>query len=220
MIKIQNNDKERGKLSFVSDMSVSVANAIRRSVVEIPIMAIDEVEITKNDSALYDEMLAHRIGLIPVETKGNKEVKFALKEKGPKIVYSSDMKPSTGVDLKIPIVILDKEQEVELVGEARLGKGVEHVKHSPGLVYYKHDLDDEILDFVRVDEEGKIVIDEEDLVNKGLSEDKIKNIKSVKEINNIVFSIESWGQIDVREIFVGAVDVLQGNLKELDKGVK
>ena len=117
-------------------------------------------------------------------------------------------------------VILDKEQEVELVGEARLGKGVEHVKHSPGLVYYKHDLDDEILDFVRVDEEGKIVIDEEDLVNKGLSEDKIKNIKSVKEINNIVFSIESWGQIDVREIFVGAVDVLQGNLKELDKGVK
>tara|TARA_B100001971_G_C18120152_1_gene498981 strand:- start:106 stop:768 length:663 start_codon:yes stop_codon:yes gene_type:complete len=220
MIKIQKYEKDKGKISFVSDMDVSVANAIRRSVVEIPIMAIDEVEITKNDSALYDEMLAHRIGLVPIETKGNKEIKFALKAKGPGTVYSSDMSPSTGVDLKIPLVILDKDQEVEVVGEARLGKGIDHVKHSPGLLYYKHDVDDEILDFVRVDEDGKVFIDEEDLKNKGLDENKIKEIKGVKEIKDLVINIESWGQIEVKDIFLNAISALQDNLKELDKGVK
>ena len=51
MIKLKNYDKKQGKISFITDMSISLANAIRRSVLEIPIMAIDEVEIIKNDSA-------------------------------------------------------------------------------------------------------------------------------------------------------------------------
>ena len=55
MIKIKNYDKKNHKLSFITDMDVSLANAIRRSVLEIPVMAIDEVEIIKNDSALENE---------------------------------------------------------------------------------------------------------------------------------------------------------------------
>ena len=95
MIKIQDNNEERQKLSFVSDISTSLANAIRRSVLEIPVLAIDEVEIIKNDSALYDEVIAHRLGLVPIKTdKSTKEVKFKLKEIGPKMVYSSNIKPS------------------------------------------------------------------------------------------------------------------------------
>ena len=53
MIKIKNYNKEEQKISFITDMSISLANAIRRSVLEIPIMAIDGVDISKNDSALY-----------------------------------------------------------------------------------------------------------------------------------------------------------------------
>ena len=50
----------------------SLANAVRRSVAEVPTLAIDEVEIYKNDSPLYDEMLALRLGLVPLKTeKGN-----------------------------------------------------------------------------------------------------------------------------------------------------
>jgi len=220
MIKTINYDKDKQKINFTTDMQINLANAIRRSVLEIPIMAIDEVEITKNDSALYDEILAHRIGLIPIKTGANKEIKFKLQVKGPKMVVSGDFKPSTDTEDNLPIVLLDKDQEVEIVGEARLGKGIDHIKHSPGLMYYKHSLDKELLDYLHIDENGKANYNEEEMKNKGLSEDKINKIKSFKETLELEFGIESWGQIEVKDIFIKAIDVLGDNLKQLDKAVK
>jgi len=220
MIKLKNYDKKQGKISFITDMSISLANAIRRSVLEIPVMAIDEVEIIKNDSALYDEILAHRSGLIPIKTDLVKETKFKLKETGPKIVYSTDLKPPVGTDYKLPLIILDEGQEVELIANAKLGKGIEHIKYSPGLVYYKHNLDPEILDFVEIDEFGKIFYNDEEFKDKLLSEEQINKIKEIKEINELVFNIESWGQIEVKEIFSKSVNVLDKNLQELNKLLK
>ena len=218
MIKIINFNKENQKLSFITDMNINLANSIRRSVLEIPTMAIDEVEIIKNDSALYDEVLAHRLGLIPIKTeKSDKEIKFKLKETGPKIVYSKDIKPSTKTEEDFPIVLLDKDQEIEMVCEARLGKGIEHVKYSPGLVFYRHYLDPKILDFVHVDK--KVDYDEEELKIKKLSEEQKKKIKNVKEANELEFSIESWGQLTAKDIFLNAIDALNDNLKELDKAI-
>jgi len=220
MIKLKNYDKKQGKISFITDMSISLANAIRRSVLEIPIMAIDEVEIIKNDSALYDEILAHRVGLIPIKTGIVKETKFKLKEIGPRTVYSTDLKPSVGATYKLPLIILDEEQEIELIANAKLGKGIEHIKYSPGLVYYKHNLDSEILDFVEIDEFGKISYNGEEFKDKSLSEEQINKIKKIKEVNELVFNIESWGQIEVKEIFSKAIDVLDKNLQEFNKTIK
>jgi len=218
MIKQLEQGKDKLKLSFVTDMSTTVANAIRRSALEIPIMAIDEVEIIKNDSALYDEMVAHRIGLIPIKTeKTIKETKFKLKEIGPKTVYSADIKPDVETGYKIPIVILDNEQEVEIIGNARLGKGIEHIKYSPGLVYFKHNIDPEVLDFVYVDENGKISYDEEEMDVKKLSEEQKNKIKKLKEADELIFTIESWGQIPAKEIFLRAIEALDENLEELSK---
>jgi DNA-directed RNA polymerase subunit D len=221
MIKIKKFDKEKQKLSFTSDMNVSLANAIRRSVLEIPVMAIDEVEIIKNDSALYDEILAHRVGLIPIKTeKSSKEIKFKLKETGPKTVYSTDLKPSVGTEFKIPVVILEKDQEIEMVCEAKLGKGIDHIKHSPGLIFYRHNIDEEFLDFIYIDSEGKVSFDEDELKQKGLDEDKIKKIKEIKNVPELDFNIESWGQLDVKDIFLNAIDALDRNLKEIEKVIK
>jgi len=220
MITIKDYNKEGQKISFVTDMSVSLANAVRRSVLEIPVMAIDEVEIVKNDSALYDEIIAHRLGLVPIKAENNKAVKFKLVSKGPATVYSDELVPAIGTSLKIPIVHLDKGQEIEMVCNANLGIGIDHIKYSPGLVFYKHNLPEKILDFVTVNEDGKVSFDEEELKIKGLDEDLIKEIRAVKEVKELEVNTESWGQIDVKDIFLKSVDVLDENLKEVLKAVK
>ena len=48
-------DKKDNQITFSAEVDESLANAVRRYVDQIPILAIDEVEISKNDSPLYDE---------------------------------------------------------------------------------------------------------------------------------------------------------------------
>ena len=42
----------------------------------------------------------------------------------------------------------------------------------------------------------------------------------IKDIEELKFNIESWGQIEVKDIFLRAIEVLSGNLKELNKTIK
>ena len=55
----------------LSDTDVSMANAIRRIILaEVPTMAIELVEMEENDTVLFDEFIAHRMGLIPLSSHG------------------------------------------------------------------------------------------------------------------------------------------------------
>ncbi|MFH0875894.1 MAG: DNA-directed RNA polymerase subunit D [archaeon] len=154
-------EKNKEKIIFViKESSPAFTNALRRIMAgRVPTMAIDEVEFRKNNSALYDEVVAHRIGLIslttdlesyvlPSECKCNGEgcarctLKLTLKEKGPKTVYASDFKSKDPkvkpVYPKTIITKLINEQEIELEATAVLGLGAVHSKWSPGLIHYKH----------------------------------------------------------------------------------
>ncbi len=222
MIKIQEHNKEKGKLNFSTDMQVGLANAIRRSVLEIPVLAIDEVEIVKNDSALFDEIVAHRMGLIPIKTeKGSPdEVQFKLKAVGPKIVTAQELSPEIGTNYELPITILGNEQELEVIAHARFGKATEHLKYSPGLMYYKNNVEENVLDLITVDANGNVTYDEDELESKGFSKEKISELKSLKNVDELIVYIESWGQMDCKEIFAKAVEALDENLAELAKAIK
>jgi len=131
----------------------SFANALRRAMIsEVPTLAIDDVRIYDNTSALFDEMLAHRLGLIPIitdlDTYSLKEacacggagcpgcsVTYTLSVEGPKTVLSSDLIPqdpkAVPVHDNIPIVKLTKGQKLVLEARAELNTGKEHAKWQP-----------------------------------------------------------------------------------------
>jgi len=69
-IKILN--KSQNKLVFaINGINPALANTLRRLMIgEVPILAIDTVEFNKNSSALYDEFIAHRLGLMQMQGKG------------------------------------------------------------------------------------------------------------------------------------------------------
>jgi DNA-directed RNA polymerase I and III subunit RPAC1 len=54
-------------------IDASIANAFRRILLaEIPTMAIEKVYINNNTSVIQDEVLAHRLGLIPLKADPTK----------------------------------------------------------------------------------------------------------------------------------------------------
>jgi len=221
-------------LVFKTEASENLANAIRRSVNDVSSVAIDEVEFVKNDSALYDEVLAHRIGLIPLKTNKKMstktEVTLKLQKKGPCTVYSGDLEGGTDVVFKeIPLTILEDGQEIEFSAFARLGKGSEHTKYAPGMCYYRHIL--EVKSDPKIDkivQEAKSVLKP---VKKGsnwvcdldegvVSEIEKINSNSVKDKDELIFFVESFGQMDAKDILKASIDALGKNLDEFEKFFK
>lgn len=148
-------EKTDRKLVFVVEgISVEMANAIRRIILsEIPVMAIDEVIILKNDSPLYDEIISHRLGLIPLTTdlevyklprdctcggygcplcQVSLTCEVSNTTNTPLKIYSGDLKSNDPkiipVDPNIPIVKIDKNDKLILEAYAILGIAKEHVK--------------------------------------------------------------------------------------------
>ncbi|MBU0757570.1 MAG: DNA-directed RNA polymerase subunit D [Nanoarchaeota archaeon] len=159
-MKIQSIESSDEKQVFLlTESSPAYSNALRRIMMsEVPTLAIEDVEFRKNTSALYDEIISHRLGLITLKTDldtynfmadckcggegcSSCTVKFSLKVKGPKTVYASDLKSKDPKIVPIyPKTVITKlldGQELEIEATAILGLGKEHSKWSPGHVYYK-----------------------------------------------------------------------------------
>ncbi|RLG72705.1 MAG: DNA-directed RNA polymerase subunit D, partial [Thermoprotei archaeon] len=67
-IRILEKDSKTIKL-LIEDSTLAFVNAIRRlAISDVPTLAIDEVAFLDNTSVLYDEIIAHRLGLIPLTT--------------------------------------------------------------------------------------------------------------------------------------------------------
>ena len=159
-MKIQILEKSDTEIKFlIEDSNPQFTNALRRIMIsEIPILAIEYVDFSVNDSVLYNEIIAHRLGLIPLvfnpkdfhfkeeHEKGKTcsmcEVVFAINKKGPGMIYSKDMK-SSNPEVKplydnIPIVELFDDQRLKLEASASLGLGLKHSRYQAANAFYKY----------------------------------------------------------------------------------
>jgi DNA-directed RNA polymerase subunit D len=170
-------------------------------------MAIDEVVIIENSSIMYDELIAHRLGMIPLKTDLTRYVlpeecdcKSALgcprcrvllvldaeATDKTRVVYSGDLKSEDEfvkpISNSIPIVKLAPRQVIKLEAYARLGKGKEHAKWQPTTVS----------------------------VLKPISEEE----------DNYMLYIESSGSLPASEILTKAVEILNKKLLEFTEKSK
>jgi DNA-directed RNA polymerase subunit D len=150
---------------LIRGVDTPFVNALRRTVIaEVPCMAIDEVVIIENSSVLHDEIIAHRLGLIPLKTDldgynlpeectcksefGCNLCRVSLTldveaKEGTRIVYSDELVSENPnivpVSDKIPIIKLAKGQKLRLEAYARLGRGKNHAKWQPvSMCAYKY----------------------------------------------------------------------------------
>ncbi len=157
-MKIEVLEKDETNIRLViKEVDVPLMNALRRiALAEVPSMAIDEVVMIENSSILQDEIIAHRLGLIPLKTDldsynlpGECECQSefgcslcrvtltmdAESNDGTRIVYSGELVSENPeiipVSDKVPIIKLAKGQKLKLEAYARLGKGKNHAKWQP-----------------------------------------------------------------------------------------
>lgn len=157
-VKLKEVDTNEVVIEF-KDTRSEIVNSIRRVIIDdVNTFAIEDVEIIKNESPLYDETLSHRLGLVPLSTnlkdynrKENCkcggvgcalcEVNFSLKSDGEGYVYSKELKSDdpqiTPVDEKIPLTKVFGKKEVDIRAKAVLGSGREHAKWAPAHAYLK-----------------------------------------------------------------------------------
>lgn len=177
----------------------SIVNAFRRIIIdEVPTFAIEEVEVVKNETPLYDETIAQRLGLVPLSTDlasynfksdcscggvgcAMCEVKMTLSQDKEGYVYSgtlqSDDPQVIPVDKEIPITKLFPGKKIELNVRAILGTGREHAKWAPAHSFIKEG-----------DKEGQLQL-----------------------------VVESHGQLDVKTIYNKSIDILIQKITELEE---
>lgn len=70
------DNKDENKITFdLVGVDAPIANALRRILIaEIPTMAIEKVYIYNNTSIMQDEVLSHRLGLVPIKVDPRKFV--------------------------------------------------------------------------------------------------------------------------------------------------
>lgn len=160
-IEIIEEAERRMKFKLLNS-SPAMANALRRTLLsDIPKMAIDKVEFHlgpimdgekeyESNTPLFDEIIAHRLGMVPVPTDlklfvpqdqcvcggagcPSCTIMYSLNKHGPCTVYSGDLMPLGPPELKvkdenIPLVELTDGQAVMIYAIAVMGTAKKHVK--------------------------------------------------------------------------------------------
>ncbi len=249
-MKLQLVDKTEGEIRFLLEgVQFPFANELRRIMMsEIPTMAIEYVDFVKNDSALNDEIVANRLGQVPLKfdkkgynvTKECKcdgkgcslcQVKVTLKKKGPGIVYSGDLK-ARAKDIvpvfdNIPITELFEGQDIEFEAVATLGYGKEHSKWQGAIVGYSSLFDSKSkasqmkLCKKHLHHVKDVKGTEVTPVECGLCKSLNEDGDDFKPLNDsFIFNVEPVSGLDVDEIVSDSAKILEEKVKDFDKIIK
>lgn len=159
-------EEESAVIEF-NDSNYNFLNSLRRSLVSmVPCLAISDVDFhmgslgsyTGEDeeemeyesmSSMFNEIIAHRLGMIPIPTEEavinafrgaiddeekQPEIMYSLHKQGPCTVYSGDLEPVDGdkqLEIKnatIPIVKLTETQAILVYAKAKIGTADVHSK--------------------------------------------------------------------------------------------
>ena len=248
-----NWDKKSNRLVFaLKDTGEVFANTIRRLVVaEVPTLAVEDVEIKENSSALYDEMIALRLGLSPIKTDlksynfkqdckcegegcARCELKLTLKGNKKGYVLATEAKsndPKCEFVYAMPIVKLLPKQKIELQMTAILGTGKEHAKWGSGWAWY-HGWPE----FKTTAQSDVQACQKNGVLEAKGSTLQIKNILKWNEATeqlceengvtvdysekDLIFNLESWGQLSCKEILNQTVEILVKKTEEFEELIK
>ena len=258
-VKQISQDKENGKLTFlIKGTDAAFVNTLRRMIIEeVPTLAIETVEFKDNSSSIYDEVAAHRLGLIPIKTdlksynlpkectckgKGCAKctLKMTLSSKSAGDVNASEIKSKDPKCVPafpgLPIVKLLKGQKIEFEATAMLGQGKDHAKWTPGLVAYKN------YPIIELTEKGESCEEAVRVCPVNVFEFKKGKLEIAKPLNctlfnacfdacpegikvtesntDFIFTIESWGQLEPREMVKEALKRLSGKSDDFVKALK
>ena len=230
-------------------LTPAFANGIRRAMVaDVPTFSIDEVRFVENSSVMFDEMIALRLGLVPLTTplddfEIGDTVTLALDVEGPGTAYSGDLESADSLvqpaDQNIPIIELKENsggdiQRLELEADAVLDTGKSHAKQQGGVsVGYRHlqrvevvgddpdaEFDEQEPTILRgvIEEDGELVPTEE-------FDNDLTNRYPGKEVavhdvpEAFVFHVETDGSFSVEELVTRAVDSIEARAVELEEKV-
>lgn len=123
-------------LHLPKDGNYTTVNKFRQIIsTEIPTIAIDMVEIFVNTSDMHEEIIAHRLGLVPIKTEAitnNTYLDLEIEAEESQLVLSRDLvgSPRPIYD-DIIICKLRKGQAIKLRAHLKFGTGEDQAKWSP-----------------------------------------------------------------------------------------
>ncbi len=253
-MKLEKLEKKKDKIIFKIDCSDAFANGIRRMILEeVPTLAVEDVEIKDNNSALYDEMLALRLGLLPIKTdlssyrlpKNDDEVaeksaqctlQLKLKSSKKGYVYAGDAESAdpkcTFVHKEMPIVKLLAKQKIDVTMTAVMGQGKDHTKWSPGWAFYKKEATVKVgsvkdpaaiakvcSDGVFSFKGGKLTVNNDKVYQSHLLDYYASLDKGITVTygDALIFTAESWGQYDCKEMLKVSAEMVVEKAEALEK---
>ena len=166
-VKILEMDDYYAQVEF-KDVNYSFVNSVRRSLVSmVPCLALHEIDFHMGSlgsyldeesgdereyesiSAMFNEIVAHRLGMLPVPTDEKTieafgdsindddkqpDIMYSLHKQGPCTVYSGDLEPVSGdnslviPETGVPILKLAEGQAILIYAKAKMGNAQKHTK--------------------------------------------------------------------------------------------